>query len=272
MPVHQGGQLGDQRGVLPQAQVRLDPLLQGDQVPLLQAGPLLAQRGRGREVHERGSLPQLQRRAQHPPGPDGVVGRQGLLTFPYGSDEPAGVDLGAVDVEPVAGAPLAHDPIGPEDHAQAPRVQPQVGPRRRRRLGAPQRVDQVVGGEAAVRVAEQHREQEPLLARPQDRDDVAGPDPQRTQNLELHDHAPSACRVWQHPRMTATATSWRNAQRGHRKRPPEGAPTRSAVIRPLSRSRSSGVADAGNPSVDHAPEGRRVCRGMLPNLPEWKSR
>ncbi|MEV5499628.1 hypothetical protein AB0M50_29935 [Nonomuraea fuscirosea] len=43
-----------------------------------------------------------------------------------------------------------------------------------------------------MRMAEQHGEQEPLLARPQGRDDLAGPDPQRTKNLELHDHAPSA--------------------------------------------------------------------------------
>jgi hypothetical protein len=73
VPQHLQLQLGHQRAVPAQLEVGVDAVLDGAQPQLVQPGGLGPGERRVRHVRERRTLPQLQRAAQHPGGPLGIV-------------------------------------------------------------------------------------------------------------------------------------------------------------------------------------------------------
>ncbi len=146
MQADQRLQLGDQLVVAAEGQLRLDAGLEGGHLQLVDADQLgPGDPGGGGHVGQGGSAPQRQRLAQQVGGPHRVAARQRPPRLPVEVME-------AVQVEPL------------RDHlAQRRHVVLQRLPDGRRRLLAPDGLDQLVGGHHLVGVQQQLGQQHAVL-------------------------------------------------------------------------------------------------------------
>ena len=163
MPGGQQLELGHERGVAAQRQVGVHPILDRAEPKLLQA---LGLRSRPRLIGDLGvghATPQSESVAQQRRRP-GLIARGSRLAA--GLD--GGFELGGIGVprlEGVAGRPCDQDVLdsGIAQHAAQARQVGVEGPRgRRRRLSAPELVDQAVPRDDSPGVDEQERQQRAL--------------------------------------------------------------------------------------------------------------
>ena len=104
------------------------------------------------EVRQRRPPPERERLARRP-GPLGRLGREPrLLDEP---PEPAEVELVVIDVERVAGR-IRHDPMGSEETSQLRDVVLERAAGRRRRILAPEIVDEPISRTRLARVDQEH--------------------------------------------------------------------------------------------------------------------
>jgi hypothetical protein len=184
--------LGDERIELPEQRVMpaerelgVAEQLKRVQPLLLQALALVPHERLGREIGERGPMPEPECLAQQP---GGGVGPGGVEVLPRARDqrlEALEVELARLEDDPVARAACL-DPVGAQRLAQPGDVDLERLDRRGRRFLAPQRVDEGVARDRRAGPQQQRRQQRALLRASQvDRAAVrAGLD--RPQDPEFH--------------------------------------------------------------------------------------
>ncbi len=163
-------QLADQVVVAARDEVGLDPRLGGADPQLVDAGELRPDRAGRHHVGQDGPTPQRHGLVQEPCGRPGVAGLERAAALVDHAAEAVQVDLVGVDLDQVAGvageqrARLACRGVGLLDRAaQGGDVVLQRLPHGRRRLLAPHRVDQLVGGDHLVGVQQELGQQHAVL-------------------------------------------------------------------------------------------------------------
>ena len=193
-------QLGDDRGVLAEGEIQLEPVLERGQPDALQAGALGREPPEQLHVGQRRPAEEAERLAEGGGGLGEVAGgalAPGVLDVTFEAIEVEGAGR---QLHRVAGR-LGHDRLVLAEHAPELRdVHLQRLGGRRGRLVAPQLVDQPVGGDHAVAMAEQERGQQRALLGARHGDLAAGRGhAQRSQDREVHsgltDGLPPRCRV-----------------------------------------------------------------------------
>jgi hypothetical protein len=186
---HQVGELGDELAVPPQREADVHRHRDGLAVQPLQVRSLLAHdRGRLRQVRERGSPPEPHRPRQGPLGRRRVAvdERPGLRDRVL---EPLGVQLARLHAERVAG-PRAHEALRvrlvPEERSQAGHVHLQQVVGAGRRTVSPQLVDEPVIGNGRPGRGEEHGHEGALCRSSQVEVAVPGAHPQRAEDAEVH--------------------------------------------------------------------------------------
>jgi hypothetical protein len=165
-------QLGRELAVAAERQVRLHPVLQRGQPELLEPRHLGLRERLIAHVLVRRPAPQSQR----------------LVPLPAGGErlEALEVQLTGLEPQPVPGR-LAHDPLRPEPPPQRVHLDLERVRRRRRRLLAPQRVDQAVARRHLPAGHQQARQQRDLPARCELHRSGSGDDLHGAEHAELHE-------------------------------------------------------------------------------------
>ena len=167
-------ELGDQRGVLLQPEVGIDAVLERDHASLPQADGRTQRELAVGELGQGRTAPQGERGLQRLTCADGVACVEPSGAFVRQDLEPPEVHLVGADVQPVAGR-IGHEPrrcvlgvaVRFERTPQPRDVALERSERRCRRVVAPQRVDQRVGGDRPAASHCEHRDDEPRLRSPQ---------------------------------------------------------------------------------------------------------
>jgi hypothetical protein len=179
-------QLADDLGVVPERELGLDTQLERGGAQLLQSRDGRLRVGRIRDVGERRTAPQRQRRVRVLRRRGGIVGQCGRGAV-QSALEALEVELAALDQQRVAGRARDQPPAA-RTHRLAQLRHPHA---ERRRAGrglalAPQRIHQPVRGDDLPRVQEQEGQQLPL-PRPADRHlGAVLQDLERPEQPELH--------------------------------------------------------------------------------------
>ena len=182
-------ELAHERGVPPEHEVGVDPLLERREAKLFE--PLDGRTGERlvREVGERRPAPELERLAEQRGGGRGVVARARALGLRRQALEAGEVEVLVADAEDVAGRPRL-DRVGRAE--RAPELRHLALHLRDGRHGRPSGVEvvgELLDGHDAVRVQEQDRERR-ALPRPAEPDRaVLADDLERSQDAEL-EHRP----------------------------------------------------------------------------------
>jgi hypothetical protein len=159
-------ELRDDRPVAAECEVRLDPILLGDDPALLQSLGLTFGEGLERDVGERGASPfdeglaKLHRRTRRIVG---VERPPSLLGKPL---EPGGVERAGFESKPISGALRREDVADAGSSQDLPELRDvdlQRVLRRRRNPLAPQAVDELVDRDDLVQMDDEDREQRALL-------------------------------------------------------------------------------------------------------------
>jgi hypothetical protein len=166
----------------------VEPRFERRQPLLVQARALTVRERARRQVGQRLTSPERQRRAEQLVSPAGLAGGERAAAFGRLPLELAQVELPRTDLDPVAvGAGLDHRPPAVQRLAEPRDVPLERVPRGRRRAIAPELVDQALARDHSVRV-EQEDCQERALFRAADRDLAAVLDDlERAEDPELHD-------------------------------------------------------------------------------------
>jgi hypothetical protein len=168
---HQCLELADELAVDACSEVALDPLLEGREPELFEPTDLVLGPGLVGEVRKRVAPPELERFAQ--------------LALAAKTFEGRDVQIALIDTDEVA-RPLPEQTICPENPPQPRNEDVEVVGRSRRRLVAPERLDQDVFGNRVVRLEKQQPEQSALLGAA-DRDlIIAVANLQAAQDPKLH--------------------------------------------------------------------------------------
>jgi hypothetical protein len=147
--------LVDDRPVAAELELGVEKLLVHAQALLLEKRQLEQGEWLIDEVRQRRPPPERERLARRP-GPLARLGRQPrLLDEP---PEPAEVELLVIDVERIAGR-IRHDPMGSEEMSQLGHVVLERAAGRRRRILAPEIVDEPISRKRLARVDQEHGEQ-----------------------------------------------------------------------------------------------------------------
>jgi hypothetical protein len=155
-------QLGEQLDVEAEQEIGRDTVLERRDAQLLEADDLRLREREARELGQRGSAPQVEGFAQLRRREDGVAGDERASSLRRQALEPKHVDALRVHAQDVAGLPC-RERVVREHLAQPGGVDMQRGRSRLGRRETPQPFDQLVGGDDAVRVQDQQREERPLL-------------------------------------------------------------------------------------------------------------
>ena len=205
------GRVGDRVVVAAELDLRLDPVLERGQPELVEAGDLALEERLEREVGERGPAPERERVAQG----CGALGRRQGPRVVHQALEPAGVDRAGVDAQQVAGRAgldhfLAERVPEPRDGVLHDRVG------RRRRVRAPEVVDQRVHRDDRPRVQQEVGEHRALSRATKRRTRTRRARLEWSEQEELHRLAP-LCRQRRgtyHPVLPVTrprlANRWRD--------------------------------------------------------------
>src|SRR5574340_858703 len=155
-------QLTDQLCRPPELELGVDPLLDGEQPPLLQPPHLRRGEGLVLEICEWTAAPQREGLAE------GAARRRGITDRPRPNAllqqllEAIQIELAGLDMKHVARGPTL-DPVLAEQPAQPRDVVVERVRRASRRRLTPQSVDQPIAREGAIRIEQKHRENRPLL-------------------------------------------------------------------------------------------------------------
>ena len=169
---HERVELRHERAVAPVVEICGDPRLERRQTALLQARRLRLGEGLVRDVRERRPAPERER-----------LGGRSLRDEPL---EPLDVQLPLLHAQQIAGR-ARDDAVGAESLSQCVHVHLQRARAARRRLLAPDAVQQTVHGDDLVRVQQEQREQRPRpLPTESHRPTVVVHHLQRPQQPELH--------------------------------------------------------------------------------------
>ena len=136
-------QLGDERSVTAEREIRIDSRLEGDEPKLVQPTSLLLDDATVANVRERRAVPQRERGFQAIRREPGSAARQCVASFAVEPFEPRPVDQLSLDVEHVAGGPCDERAL-PERRTQPRHVDPERAFRARRGPALPELVDQPV--------------------------------------------------------------------------------------------------------------------------------
>ena len=168
---HERLELPDECGMAPVSEIPVDPPLETGQTQLLQPRNLRLGEGLVRELGKRGAPPDAER----------------LLELPLGCKclDPFEVELAGLDAELVAGR-ARDDSISTDCLPKLGDVHLQRLLSRRRRAFAPERLDQTVVRDHAVRVEQEHRKQSPLLCSADVDDPAVLEHLERAQDSKLH--------------------------------------------------------------------------------------
>ena len=165
-------QLGDERSVTAERQVRIDSLLEGDEPKLVQPPSLVGDHATVANVRERRALPECERGSQAIRREPGRAPRACVAPFAVEPFEPPRVDLLGLDVEHVARRPCEHRVLT-ERRAQPRNVDPEGAFRAARGLALPELVDQPVARDRPPWLDEEQGE-EPSLPPATERDRLPG--------------------------------------------------------------------------------------------------
>ena len=155
-------ELADELPWLADLDLRVDALLEQRQPQLLEPRDLALREGLVAELLERRAAPELERVAKL----RAALARGHDLRLLQERLRPVHVQLGRVDANQVAGR-LRDDPVGAEHLSQLRDEVLERGRGRSRRLLAPERLDQPVGGDRSPRVEQEQREEGALLRAPE---------------------------------------------------------------------------------------------------------
>ena len=185
-------ELGRELPVPAERELRLDPLLDGLDAQLLEPGALGGGERIVRELGQRGSAPELERLAERRRRCRGVAVGEQPAPLPEEPLEPQRVDLAGVDFEHVAGWSSRQRGRAPGRGERLAQLRDPDAQRRasaRRRLAAPDLVEQAVLGDDLAGAEQQAGEQR-ALPRPTERK-PASPvvDLQWSENAEVHSSA-----------------------------------------------------------------------------------
>ena len=136
-------QLGDERSVTAERQLRIDSLLEGDEPKLVQPASLVRDDATVANVRERRAAPQRECGSQAIRREPGSAARECVAPFAVEPFEPPRVDHLSLDVEHVAGRPC-EERVLTERRAQPRDVDPERAFRAPRRPALPELVDQPV--------------------------------------------------------------------------------------------------------------------------------
>jgi len=156
-------ELGDEVAMAPEPEVGVDAILERSQSKLLETRALGRCERLVGEVGERSTAPDLQALPEHPRGGRLASARERLSPLAPEPLEPVHVELAVGDADQVAGA-AAQDRLGPEQLPQPRHEHLEVVRGARRRLLAPDLLDERVGRDDLVRPDQERREQRALLA------------------------------------------------------------------------------------------------------------
>jgi hypothetical protein len=181
-------ELADELGVPAERELRLGVLLDEREPELLEPRDLRLRERLVRELGERLAAPGRERLREQPRPPRGVAHSRFVDELPHARE----VELPRADVDEVAGRARL-DRLLAERLAELGDEVLERGDRGRRRLSAPERVDESVGRDDAARVEEEEREERALL-RPAEREHAVAVDRfERTEDAELdHGHVVTA--------------------------------------------------------------------------------
>jgi hypothetical protein len=182
---HERLQLGHEGTVAPERQLGVDPLLDGEQPPLLEPFGLASGEPQVCEVGERGSAPERERGSQRSLRGLGVAARERLVPLFEQPLEPVRVKLAGVHLQDVSRRAAREAPVA-EQLAQARDVVVQRVVDGRRRPLAPQAVDHPVARHHLVGPQHEHGQQRALLGSAQRELAAVPPHDQRTQDTEIH--------------------------------------------------------------------------------------
>ena len=169
-----------------EVEVGLEPILDGRESQLVQPSCLGARELLVRELLERGAPPERKRVAEGAPGARRVAGRERDAALRDEALEARAVQLPRRQREDVARRACLDPAAGRERASQLGDVELEQLRGRGRRVAAPQRLDQRVGGDDQVRAQKQDREQRARLRPPQRFRAVCAGDFERAKNAELH--------------------------------------------------------------------------------------
>ncbi len=136
-------QLGDERSVTAERQLRIDSLLEGDEAKLVQPASLVRDDATIANVRERRALPQRECSSKSIRRKPGSAARECIASFAVEPLEPPRVDQLILDIEHVAGRPREKRVLT-ERGAQPRDVDAERAFRAPRRLVLPELVDQPV--------------------------------------------------------------------------------------------------------------------------------
>ena len=159
-------ELAHQASVIPERQLGLDPLLDGDEAQLFQSRNLRLGEPLVRELSQRRAAPQAQRLPQLGSRAPGITARERAPSFGKQRLKPADIGLARLGLQHVA-APVRHQTPVPQHPPQVRHVALNNLVCARRRLFTPQLVDQPLRRDPLAAVDKQHRQQRSLLRRTQ---------------------------------------------------------------------------------------------------------
>jgi hypothetical protein len=190
---HERLQLADDGGGASEREVRLDPLLEGAEPELLEAGDLgLSKRFVG-ELTQRGAAPQSNGLMEEAGGGLDVGGRHRAPAVGEKLLEALGVQAAGLDPEQIPPgvrqqdrAGLALRPARLERLSEPGHVDLQGARRCRRRSRTPEIIDEAIAGDDLVRAQQEDREQRPLLGGDQGYRPALVADLEGSKDTELH--------------------------------------------------------------------------------------